>query len=200
MNMYDGLALSENVIAMRIAQEVGLNSVIQTAQRLGIDSDLNPAPGLVLGESEVTPLELTGAFGAIANDGVCNPPHGIRRVLDRSDCTDPNDANSCRVIYEFGQTGDTNQQAISPAIAQTLTDMMRGVVQGGTGRSAFIGLGEAGKTGTTNDNRDLWFVGYVPNRDLVTGIWLGNDDNTPTNGSSGYAAELWGAYMDDVTR
>ncbi len=200
MNMYDGLALSENVVALRIAQEVGLNSVIQTAQRLGIDSDLNPAPGLVLGESEVTPLELTGAFGAIANDGIWNPPHGILRVLDSSDCTDPNDANSCRIIYEFGQTGDTNQQAISPAIAQTLTDMMRGVVQGGTGRSAFIGLGEAGKTGTTNDNRDLWFVGFVPNRDLVTGVWLGNDDNTPTSGSSGNAAELWGAYMDDVTR
>ncbi|MEM9116409.1 MAG: transglycosylase domain-containing protein [Cyanobacteria bacterium P01_F01_bin.56] len=200
MDMYNGMALSENVVALRIAQEVGLNSVMQTAQSLGIDSDLNPAPGLVLGESEVTPLELTGAFGAIANDGVWNPPHGIRRVLDSSDCTDPNDANSCRVVYEFGQTGDTNQQAIAPPIAQTLTELLQGVVQGGTGRSAFIGLGEAGKTGTTNDNRDLWFVGFVPSRDLVTGVWLGNDDNTPTSGSSGQAAELWGTYMDDATR
>ncbi|MGD1859351.1 MAG: transglycosylase domain-containing protein [Leptolyngbyaceae cyanobacterium] len=200
LDMYTGLALSENVVALRIAQEVGLNSVIQTAQRLGIDSDLNPAPGLILGESEVTPLELTGAFGAIANDGVWNPPHGIRRVLDSSDCSDPNDANSCRIIYEFGQTGDTNQQALSPQIAQTLTGLMQGVVQSGTGRGAYLGLGEAGKTGTTNDNRDLWFVGFVPRQDLVTGIWLGNDDNMPTSGSSGQAAELWGTYMSDVAR
>jgi membrane peptidoglycan carboxypeptidase len=200
LDMYGGLALSENVVALRIAQEVGLNDVVQTAHRLGIDSELNPAPGLVLGESEVTPLELTGAFGAIVNDGVWNPPHGIRRVLDSSDCTDPNDANSCRVIYEFGQTGDTNQQVLSPQIAQTLTGLMQGVIQSGTGRSAFLGLGEGGKTGTTNDNRDLWFVGFVPGQELVTGIWLGNDDNMPTDGSSGQAAELWGDYMDDVVR
>jgi len=200
LDMYGGLALSENVVALRIAREVGLNDVVETAYRLGIESELNPAPGLVLGESEVTPLELTGAFGAIANDGVWNPPHGIRRVLDSSDCTDPNDANSCRVIYEFGQTGDTNQQVLSPQIAQTLTGLMQGVIQTGTGRSAFLGLGEGGKTGTTNDNRDLWFVGFVPGQELVTGIWLGNDDNTPTDGSSGQAAELWGDYMDDVVR
>ncbi|MGF1458389.1 MAG: transglycosylase domain-containing protein [Leptolyngbyaceae cyanobacterium] len=200
LDMYGGLALSENVVALRIAQEVGLNSVIQTAQRLGIESELNPAPGLILGESEVTPLELTGAFGAIANDGVWNPPHGIRRVLDSSDCTDPNDANSCRVVYEFGQTGNTQQQAIAPQIAQTLTGLMQGVIQSGTGRNAYLGLGEAGKTGTTNDNRDLWFVGFVPSQDLVTGIWLGNDDNTPTDGSSSQAAKIWGTYMSDVTQ
>jgi membrane peptidoglycan carboxypeptidase len=200
LDMYGGLALSENVVALRIAQAVGLNDVVQTAYRMGIDSELNASPGLVLGESEVTPLELTGAFGAIANDGVWNPPHGIRRVLDSSDCTDPNDANSCRVIYEFGQTGDTNQQVLTPPVAQTLTGLMQGVIQNGTGRSAFLGLGEGGKTGTTNDNRDLWFVGFVPNRELVTGIWLGNDDNTPTSGSSGQAAELWGDYMNDVAR
>ena len=200
MDMYGGLALSENVVALRIAQAVGLNAVIQTASRLGIDSELRASPGLILGESEVTPLELTGAFGAIANDGVWNPPHGIRRVLDSSDCTDPNDANSCRVIYEFGQTGDTNRQVLSPQIAQTLTGLLQGVIQSGTGRSAYLGLGEAGKTGTTNDNRDLWFVGYVPRQNLVTGIWLGNDDNAVTDASSGQAAQLWGDYMDDVTR
>ncbi len=200
LDMYNGLALSENVVALRIAQAAGLNAVVQMARRLGIDSDLNPVPGLILGQSEVTPLELTGAFGAIANDGVWNPPHGIRRVLDSSDCTDPNDANSCRVIYEFGQTGNTNQQAIAPEIARTLTALMQGVISGGTGRNAYLGLGEAGKTGTTNDNRDLWFVGFLPQEALVTGVWLGNDENDPTYGSSGQAADLWGIYMDDVTR
>ncbi|MEM9005531.1 MAG: transglycosylase domain-containing protein [Cyanobacteria bacterium P01_F01_bin.86] len=200
LDMYNGLALSENVVALRIAEAAGLNAVVQMARRLGIDSDLNPVPGLILGQSEVTPLELTGAFGAIGNDGVWNPPHGIRRVLDSSDCTDPNDANSCRIVYEFGQTGNTNQQAIAPEIARTLTDLMRGVVSSGTGRNAYLGLGEAGKTGTTNDNRDLWFVGFLPQESLVTGVWLGNDENDPTSGSSGQAADLWGDYMDGVAR
>lgn len=200
LDMYTGMALSENVVALRIAEAAGLNNVVQMAQRLGIESDLDPVPGLILGQSEVTPLEITGAFGAIANAGVWNPPHGIRRVLDSSDCADPNDANSCRIIYEFGQTGNTNQPAIAAAMAQTLTELMQGVVRSGTGRNAYLGLGEAGKTGTTNDNRDLWFVGYLPRQGLTTGIWLGNDDNTATYGSSGQAAELWGTYMDDITQ
>ncbi len=200
LDMYTGLALSENVIALRVAESVGLGRVVQTAQRLGITSELRQSPGLILGESEVTPLELTGAFGAIANAGVWNPPHGIRRVLDSSDCSNPADASSCRVIYEFGQTGDTNRPALPPEVAQILTAMMQGVVQSGTGRAAYLGLGEAGKTGTTNDNRDLWFVGFVPSPPLVTGIWLGNDDNSPTSGSSGEAANLWGDYMADIAR
>lgn len=195
VDMYTAMARSDNVVALRIAESVGLDAVIRMAQRLGIDSELRLSPGLILGESEVTPIALTGAFGAIANDGVWNPPHGIRRVLDSSDCTDPNDANSCRVIYEFGQTGDTQRQVLNPQVAGQLTGLLQGVVQSGTGRDAFLGLGEAGKTGTTNDNRDLWFVGYVPRSQLVTGIWLGNDDNTPTGGSSGQAAALWGRYM-----
>ncbi|MBF2036852.1 MAG: transglycosylase domain-containing protein, partial [Leptolyngbyaceae cyanobacterium T60_A2020_046] len=199
VDMYTGMARSDNVVALRIAQEVGLEAMVRTARRLGIMSDLRLSPGLVLGDSEVTPLELTGAFAAIANDGVWNPPHGIRRVLDSSDCTDPNDANSCRVIYEFGQTGDTNRQALPPAIAQQMTGLLQGVVQSGTGRAAALGLGEAGKTGTTNDNRDLWFVGYIPRRNLVTGVWLGNDDNTPTSASSGQAAALWGRYMREIS-
>ena len=200
LDMYTGLALSENVVALRIAQTVGLNNVIGMARRLGIKSDLNAVPALILGESEVTPLELTGAFAAIANQGVWNPPHGIRRVLDSSDCADPNDANSCRIVYEFGQTGDTNRPGLSPQTAQTMTSLMQGVVQAGTGQNAYLGLGAAGKTGTTNDARDLWFAGFVPQSALATGIWLGNDDNTPTAGSSGQAADLWGRYMNDGAR
>lgn len=200
LDMYAGMARSENVVALRIAQEAGLGNVINLAQRLGIESKLVASPGLTLGESEVTPLEITGAFAAVGNDGVWNRPHGITRVLDSSDCTDPNDINTCRVIYEFGQAGDSERQAIDPGIANTLTGLLQGVVQGGTGRSAFLGLGEAGKTGTTDDNRDLWFVGFVPGRDLTTGIWLGNDDNSPTRGSSGQAAAIWGNYMSQIVQ
>lgn len=200
LDMYAGMARSENVVALRIAQEAGLNNVIAFAHRLGIKSDLTASPGLTLGESVVTPLEITGSFAAIANEGVWNRPHGIVRVLDSGDCTDPNDIQTCRIVYEFGQAGDAQIQAISPQLANTLTGLMRGVVQGGTGRSAFLGLGEAGKTGTTDDNRDLWFIGFVPGANLTTGIWLGNDDNSPTRGSSGQAAALWGDYMRKVVR
>lgn len=77
-----------------------------------------------------------------------------------------------------------------------MTQLLQGGVSSGTGRAAFIANADvAGKTGTTNDAVDLWFVGFVPSRQLVTGVWLGNDDNTPTQGSSGNAAALWGDYM-----
>jgi membrane peptidoglycan carboxypeptidase len=199
LDMYAGLARSENVVALRLAQTVGLEAIIKLAQRLGITSPLRPSPGLTLGESEVTPLELTGAFAAIHNRGVWNRPHGIVRVLDSSDCPNPEDLNSCRIVYEFGQAGDAQQPVMDPPIAQTLVGLMQGVVQGGTGRSAFLGLGEGGKTGTSDDNRDLWFVGFLPTANLTTGIWLGNDDSSPTQGSSGQAAAVWGTYMGRIT-
>jgi 1A family penicillin-binding protein len=195
MNMYTGLAQSENVVALRIGQEVGLNDVVQMARRMGIQSELKPVPGLVLGQSEVSVMELTGAFGVLANQGVRNYPRTIRRILDAGDCQDRKNPKTCRVIYEFNRDSEQNQPVVKPEVAATMTELMRGVVAGGTGSSAAIGFGEVGKTGTTNDNKDLWFVGYVPDRALVTGVWLGNDDNTPTYGSSGQAAQLWGEYM-----
>ncbi|MBD3882452.1 PBP1A family penicillin-binding protein [Phormidium tenue FACHB-886] len=200
LDMYTGIAQSENVIALRIAQEVGLDRVVQMARRMGIVSKLDPVPGLVLGQSEVTLLELTGAYSVLANQGVRNQPHTINRILDSSDCTDVNDPKTCRVIFDYQQNAQTNQPALDPQIANTMTGLLQGVVQSGTGRPAALGLGEAGKTGTTNDNTDLWFVGYVPGQALATGIWFGNDDNTPTGGASADAAQLWGDYMRQVIR
>ena len=200
LDMYAGMARSENVVALRIAQAAGLNNVVQIAQRLGVESELDPVPGLVLGQSEVTPLEITGAYAAVVNEGIWNRPHGVLRVLDSSACVDIDQPETCHVIYEFGQAGDAQQPAISPGVANTLVGLLQGVVQGGTGRNAYLGIGEGGKTGTTNDNKDLWFIGFVPRNRLVTGIWLGNDDNTATNGSSAQAAQLWGDYMKQVNR
>jgi penicillin-binding protein 1A len=200
LNMYDGLALSENVVALRIAQEVGLERMTRIAQRMGIQTELNPVPGLVLGQSEVTVLELTGAYSVLANQGVRNRPHSIARILDSSDCTDINDRNTCRVIYEFGQNGEAGVPVLDPGVAETMTSLLRGVVQGGTGSAAAMGLGEVGKTGTTNDNVDSWFVGYIPRQAIVTGVWLGNDDNAPTDGGSGIAAQLWRSYMSQILR
>ncbi|NEP25564.1 PBP1A family penicillin-binding protein [Moorena sp. SIO3I6] len=198
IDMYAGLAQSENAVAIRVAQDAGLDRVVRLAQRLGISSKLEPVFGLALGQSEVTLLEMTGAYGAIANQGLWYRPHGIVRILDSSDCTDNQDYQTCRVIYNFADQPTINKQAVSPAVANTMTEMLQGVVTSGTGRSARIGQGEGGKTGTTDKNVDLWFIGFIPKHQIVTGIWLGNDNNSPTSGSSSQAAQLWGMYMGQV--
>lgn len=199
-DMYTGLALSENVVALRIAQQVGLDRVIQTARKMGVESPLKAVPGLVLGQSEVSLAELTGAFGVLANGGQLNRPHTINRILDSGDCKNPKDLSTCRVIYAYQQDGNMNAQVVPPEVANTMTTLLQGVVRSGTGRGAALGLGEAGKTGTTNNNVDSWFVGYIPANGLVTGVWLGNDENTPTQAGSAIAAELWGQYMGQVAR
>ncbi|MEL6319104.1 MAG: transglycosylase domain-containing protein [Cyanobacteria bacterium J06626_14] len=199
MNMYRGLARSENVVALRIAQDVGLSRVIEIARRMGITSPLVASPGLILGQSEVSPIELTGAFNVLANAGIRHTPHLITRVLDSSDCSDPSNRESCRVIYDGKDPSSQGQTVLSPQLADRMTVLLQGVIDG-TGRNAFVGMGEAGKTGTTDDNVDLWFVGYIPRIQLTTGVWLGNDDNSPTAGSSAQAAQIWGRYMSQVVR
>lgn len=200
LDMRTGLARSENPIALRIARQVGLNKVVNMAKRLGVKSSLNPVPGLVLGESVVNVLEMTGAYGAISNRGVWNPPHAISRILDSSDCEDRNDLKTCRVIYSYDQDKKSNKRVITRGVANQMISMMQEVVSSGTGRSARLGLGEGGKTGTTDNNVDLWFIGFIPRRRLVTGIWLGNDNNSSTSGSSAQAAQLWGNYMRKITK
>jgi 1A family penicillin-binding protein len=200
VSMATGLAQSENAIALRVAQDVGLDSVVQMARRLGITSKLVAVPGLVLGQSEATVVEMSGAFATLANNGVFNRAHAIKRILDSSDCKDIKNLETCRVIYSDKQDTGMNRQVLQPGVAQTMTTMLRGVVQAGTGRGASIGLGEAGKTGTTNDNKDLWFIGYIPSRQILTGIWLGNDKPSATSGSSGQAAQLWSTYMRQVVK
>ena len=200
LTLSTGFALSENPIALRVAQDVGLDNVVKMAKRLGVRSELNPVPGLILGQSETTVLEMTGAFAAVSNRGVWNRPHAIKRILDSSDCRDRDDLATCRVIYSFNQDREANKRVLKTGVADTMIDLMRQVVERGTGRSAAIGFGEGGKTGTTDKNVDLWFIGFIPGRRLATGIWLGNDNNSPTNGSSAQAAQLWGSYMGKVVR
>ncbi len=195
IDMYRGLEQSENAVALRVAQDVGLNRVVEMANKMGIESPLDQVPGLVLGQSEVSVLEITGSYATLANDGVWHRPHAIRRILDGGDCTNPQDIRTCREIYNFNTHEYNSRRAIDRKVAKRLTKMLRQVVNKGTGRAAKLGEGEAGKTGTTDKGVDLWFIGYVPKEDLVTGIWLGNDDNSPTRGSSSQAARLWGKYM-----
>ncbi|MBF2067855.1 MAG: transglycosylase domain-containing protein [Calothrix sp. C42_A2020_038] len=200
LSLATGLALSENPIALRIAREVGLGRVVEEAKRMGIRSPLDPVPGLVLGQSVVNVLEMTGAFAAISNNGVLNRPHAISRILDSSDCRDRSNLKTCRVIYSYDQDPEANKRVLSKSVASTMTGLLRSVITSGTGRAASLGLGEAGKTGTTDKNVDLWFIGFIPGRRLATGIWLGNDDNTPTSGSSAQAAQLWGNYMGRIVK
>ncbi|MBW4550361.1 MAG: transglycosylase domain-containing protein [Aphanocapsa sp. GSE-SYN-MK-11-07L] len=200
MSLYSGIAQSENPIALRLAQDIGLDRVIDMARTMGITSPLKAVPGLVLGQSEVTLLEISRAFAVLADSGRKNPPMAILRVLDAGDCVKPKVVETCRVIYNRAEEQRSPIQALPAEVAATMTDMLQGVVSSGTGRAAALGLGEAGKTGTTNDGRDLWFIGYVPSQNLLTGVWLGNDNNSPTAGSSGQAAELWGNYMNAVIR
>lgn len=201
INLYSAVALSENPVALRVAQEVGLDTVIKMAQRLGVTSELRSTPGLVLGQSEVTPLEMTGAYSVFANGGRHNQPHAVNRIYDSNQCANPEDRSSCRLVYDYAKEAiGRDEQVISPDVANTMTRLLQGPINGGTARAAYIGMGEAGKTGTTNDGVDLWFVGYIPSRALVTGVWLGNDNNDPSSGSSALAAELWGNYMGAAVR
>jgi penicillin-binding protein 1A len=200
LNLYDGVARSENPIALRVGETVGLGKVIQTARKMGVESKLQAVPGLVLGQSETTLLEMAQAYSVIANEGQKRPPLAIRKILDAGDCQRPTDFKTCRAIYDRNDKQNQGIQVLSPDIARTMTQMLQGVVQSGTGRAAALGVGEAGKTGTTNDNRDLWFIGFAPSQKLLTGIWLGNDNNDPTAGSSAQAASIWGRYMRSIIR
>jgi membrane peptidoglycan carboxypeptidase len=199
VNMYRGFALSENVVAVRVAESAGLNNVIKTAKNLGITASLDPSSNMVLGGNEVKILEMAGAYATIVNEGKYIKPHAIRRILDSADCQNPKDRKTCRVIFE-ANTFIQPRQVIDAGVANTMVELMRGVVQNGTGGSAAIPQAAAiGKTGTTDEGRDLWFIGAVPSRNLVTAVWLGNDEGV-TNGSSAVAAQVWGDYMSRAVR
>jgi membrane peptidoglycan carboxypeptidase/pSer/pThr/pTyr-binding forkhead associated (FHA) protein len=197
IDLYRAVAQSENPVALEVAYKVGLENIIKTARKMGIRSKLQIAPGLVLGQSEVTVLEMTGAFGVLANGGTYYRPHAVNRVYNANICPRPDPQNKNCISYDLATDISAKQAVLSPEVAATMTDLLRGVVSSGTGQAAGIS-GAAGKTGTTNDAVDLWFIGYLPDKGWVTGVWLGNDDNSPTGGSSWLAAELWGNYMQQA--
>lgn len=176
------LEKSVNVVAIKLNDLVGPKNVIKTARSLGIKSDLIPILSLPLGANEVTMLELASAYGILANGGRQVEPTGIIRIEDRDGTT----------LYEH-QIRETVVFNSDPIYA--LVDMMKGVVKYGTGRNANLPRPIAGKTGTTSDYKDAWFVGFVPQ--LVTAVWVGNDDNTPMNKMTGgwFPAMMWREYM-----
>ncbi|MBE9189943.1 penicillin-binding protein 1A [Gloeocapsopsis crepidinum LEGE 06123] len=180
LTMRDALTSSINTIAVKVLIDVGFDPVTKLAQQMGIKSQLQPMYSLALGSSEVNLLELTSAYGTLATQGMHVEPHGIRRILNRSG----------EVLYS---TEHKPKRVLDPGSAAITTWMLQNVVQAGTGRPASLNRPVAGKTGTSDESRDLWFVGYIPQ--LVAGVWLGNDNNEPTWGNSGTAAATWRQFM-----
>ncbi|MBL6793123.1 MAG: transglycosylase domain-containing protein [Synechococcus sp. BS307-5m-G35] len=185
--LIQAFALSDNTVALRLAQRIGVDQVVRQARALGITTPLSPVPGLALGQSEVRLIELTSAYAAVENGGLWYPPTTIRRLVDAETCASET-TDRCR---SRSTPVSTPRQAIRPDTALKMQRMLRTVVRKGTGQAAALGGQEGGKTGTTNEGRDLLFIGYEPANHWVLGIWLGNDDNRPTTGSSAIAAGLW---------
>ncbi|MGH2414359.1 MAG: transglycosylase domain-containing protein, partial [Microcystaceae cyanobacterium] len=185
MSMLQALARSVNVVAVQVLIKVGWKPVIEMAHKMGIESELHPTYSLALGASEVTLLELTSAYGTLANLGIHQNPYGISRILDRKG----------NVLY---QAKFKPEEALDRDTTAIMTWMLRGVVNGGTGQAAQIGRPVAGKTGTSDKARDLWFVGFIPQ--LVAGVWLGNDNNQPTWGASTTAAVVWRQFMLEASQ
>ena len=191
LSLQEAFATSSNTAALRLARRVGLERVVDLAKTLGISSPLDPLPGLALGQAEVRLLELTAAYGAVANNGIWHAPSTIRQLTDPERKTDQANA---------GLRLQQQRRVLPQAQAQQMQAMLRDVVRSGTGRAARLGGAEGGKTGTTNEGRDLLFIGYEPSRHWVAGVWLGHDDNRPTGASSALAAELWGEIIRSAGR
>ncbi|BDI19737.1 hypothetical protein ANSO36C_55390 [Nostoc cf. commune SO-36] len=182
MNIRDALTRSINIIAVKLLIDVGFTPTIKLAHDMGIKSELKPTYSLALGSNEVNLLELTSAYGSFATQGLHIEPHGITRILNRQG----------KVIWS---ANFKSKRALDADSAAIMTWMLRNVVEAGTGAAAQLGNRPvAGKTGTSDEARDLWFIGYIPQ--MVTGVWLGNDDNRPTYGSSGSAAYTWHEFME----
>jgi len=184
------LVVSSNRAAAQLMQQVGPSSTIHTARRLGIESELPHVPSLALGTGEVTLLEMVSAYGAFANEGVWTRPTLITRVEDQTGA----------VLYAapFDQ-----RRALSTGAAYLMNSMMSDVVNAGTGwraRQAGFTLPAAGKTGTSDDYADAWFVGYTPN--VVAGVWFGYDQRRTIAKAfaSDIAVPAWAAFMREATR
>ena len=179
LTLADSLAHSVNTIAVSLAQEVGIRNVIAAARRVGISSPMQANASLALGTAEVTPLELTTAYAVFANGGYRVQPYVVTRIDIAG-----------KPVYN--RVPPQPQRVINHEVVQDLTAMMYGVVIGGTGGNASLkGREAAGKTGTTQDSKDAWFVGFTT--DYVTAAWIGNDDARPTRNVTGgtLPAYIW---------
>lgn len=177
---------SVNAVYARLAWAIGIKNIAKTAKRMGITTPLPNYPSIALGSVGCTPLEMASAYGTLATGGTHYDPIEVTKVLDRNG----------QVIYQAKPDGS---QVVRPQVARVVTDVLRGVIQQGTATAADIGRPAAGKTGTSQLNRDNWFVGYTPQ--LVTAVWVGykTEKTIYVDGSKGFggstAAPIWAAFM-----
>jgi penicillin-binding protein 1A len=188
MTLASALANSVNTIAVRVAETAGIDHVIAVANRLGITSTLPHDASIALGTADVTLLELTAAYAPFANGGDGVIPYGIREIRDRAG----------NVVYR--REGSGPGPVVAPAFVGLMNDMLAGVIADGTGRAAALPQPAAGKTGTTQDYRDAWFIGYTAR--LITGVWFGNDNDAPMRRVIGGSlpAATWRDFMLTATQ
>jgi penicillin-binding protein 1A len=177
------LAKSLNSVAAQLAMEVGPSAVVEAAHRMGVESDLTANTSIALGTSEVTPLELTAAYVPFANGGYRPNVHFIRRITTVKG----------EVLYEHPSGGVP--RVLRPEVVGMMNAMMSETLAAGTARKAAFAWPAAGKTGTSQNSRDAWFIGYTAN--LTTGVWFGNDDGKPMKNVTGGAlpAAAWHEFM-----
>lgn len=187
VTLQEALENSYNIATILLLEEIGVRDVIKNAKRLGIESPLEPSLALALGTSGVTLYELVRAYSSFANGGNRITPITILKVED----------SKGNVIFK---AEPEKISVIEESVVSTLVTMMKRVITHGTGKRANIGRPAAGKTGTTDDYRDAWFIGFTP--DLCTGIWMGNDDYTPTNKVPGglLPAMVWKEFMQNALK
>jgi penicillin-binding protein 1A len=188
LDLRSALTKSANIVAVKVLIDVGFDPVIKLAKNMGITTGtkMEPVYSLALGSYEVNLLELTSSYGTLAAKGMHSDAHGIRKVTNAKG----------EVLYNADFKA---KRVVDEGTSSIVTWMLENVVNSGTGQPASLPDRQvAGKTGTSEKTRDLWFIGYIPQ--LVTGVWLGYDDSYPTGGSSGLAADVWRQFMRDATK
>ena len=184
LTLENALALSLNTVAYQLIKDVGPPAVIDTAQRMGIYSPMTNDLSLGLGSSGLSLLELTTAYSVLANGGMAVYPYAITKIVDEKG----------ELYYQRPPNRGTRRVASAHAV-NTMARMMQSVVQYGTGQAAALPYPVSGKTGTSQDSRDAWFMGFTDQ--LVTGVWIGNDDNSPMKAVTGgaFPARIWREIM-----
>jgi penicillin-binding protein 1A len=186
MTLRRALETSRNIPAIKLGQEVGLNKVVEICRSIGIKSPIDPVISLPLGSVDLTPLEMAAGYAAFANNGWYSDTTLIVQVTDSSGNVILDNTPKPRLVLDSWASA-------------ALNDAMQGVITRGTATAAQIGRPAAGKTGTTSSERDIWFVGYVPQ--LSTAVWVGNDDYTPLGqGATGgtFVAPIWRDFMSQA--
>lgn len=188
MSMRMALATSRNIPAIVLGQEVGIERVIEICRTLGITSPMLPVVSLPLGAVDLTPLEMAAAYATFANNGWQSPTTTIIQVTD----------NNGNLLLDHTPRP---KLVLDPWAAAALNNTMQSVITSGTGTAANIGRPAAGKTGTTSSERDIWFVGYVPQ--LSAAVWAGNDNYAPLGQGAtggGFMAPIWRDFMSQALK